>query len=209
MEKNKMTKKFELPKLNYEYDALEPYLDAQTIKIHHGKHHQGYTNNFNKALEGHPEYFDMTAEEIIANIEDVPEDIRTAVRNNGGGYINHNLFWTILKKDVKISDGFLEVINTDFKSFEDFKKELSNAAATQFGSGWAWLVTDGSGNLSIISTSNQDSPLSDDLIPLLCIDVWEHSYYLKYQNKRPEYIEEFFNIINWEEVERRYKEAIE
>ena len=195
---------FELPELGYNYDSLEPYIDAKTMEIHHDKHHKGYTDKFNKALEGHEELSNKSAEEIIKNIDSVSEDIRNAVRNNGGGYVNHKLFWTILKKDVKFEGEIAEAIISKFGGYDKFKDEFSNAAATQFGSGWAWLVVDENGELEITRTSNQNSPLSEGKTPILCIDVWEHAYYLKYQNKRPEYIENFFNVINWEKVNELY-----
>ncbi|MGM5481684.1 MAG: superoxide dismutase [Nanobdellota archaeon] len=220
---------FELPELSYDYDALEPYIDAETMEIHHTKHHQAYTDKFNAALKDHPELFEKSAEEIIKNLDEVPEDIRTAVRNHGGGYVNHKLFWTILKKDVALQGDIKDAIERDFGNFDNFKEELANAAKGQFGSGWAWLAVDlnsgdrgqgsdvselnpedsepGSAKLVVLKTLNQDSPLTEGYIPLLAIDVWEHAYYLKYRNRRPEYIENFFNVINWDEINRRYKEA--
>jgi Fe-Mn family superoxide dismutase len=191
-----------LPQLNYEYDALEPYIDGQTMRIHHSKHHQAYTDNFNKAITG-TNLENKEPEEIIKGLNQVPENIRTAVRNNGGGYINHNLFWQILKKDVEVKGEILEVINTKFGSFDKFKEEFSNIAMTQFGSGWAWLVMN-KGQLEIVKTSNQDSPLTEDKTPILCLDVWEHSYYLLYQNRRAEYVQNFFNVINWDKVNELY-----
>ncbi|MBS3143695.1 superoxide dismutase [Candidatus Woesearchaeota archaeon] len=192
---------FELPKLNYKYNALEPYIDEETMRIHHSKHHQAYTDNFNKAIGETEE----SAEDIIADIDEISEDKRTAVRNNGGGYINHKLFFSLLKKDVECRGEILRAINKKFGSFDKFKEEFGNAAKTQFGSGWAWLVVD-EGELKIVKTSNQDSPLSDGKKPILCIDVWEHSYYLKYQNRRPEYIENFFHVINWNKVNELFLE---
>ena len=192
---------FELPKLNYKYNALEPYIDEETMRIHHSKHHQAYTDNFNKAIGETEE----SAEDIIADIDEISEDKRTAVRNNGGGYINHKLFFSLLKKDVECRGEILRAINKKFGSFDKFKEEFGNAAKTQFGSGWAWLVVD-DWELKIVKTSNQDSPLSDGKKPILCIDVWEHSYYLKYQNRRPEYIENFFHVINWNKVNELFLE---
>ena len=192
---------FELPKLNYKYNALEPYIDEETMRIHHSKHHQAYTDNFNKAIGETEE----SAEDIIADIDEISEDKRTAVRNNGGGYINHKLFFSLLKKDVECRGEILRAIKKKFGSFDKFKEEFGNAAKTQFGSGWAWLVVD-EGELKIVKTSNQDSPLSDGKKPILCIDVWEHSYYLKYQNRRPEYIENFFHVINWNKVNELFLE---
>ena len=192
---------FELPKLNYKYNALEPYIDEETMRIHHSKHHQAYTDNFNKAIGETEE----SAEDIIADIDEISEDKRTAVRNNGGGYINHKLFFSLLKKDVECRGEILRAINKKFGSFDKFKEEFGNAAKTQFGSGWAWLVVD-EGELKIVKTSNQDSPLSDGRKPILCIDVWEHSYYLKYQNRRSEYVENFFHVINWNKVNELFLE---
>src|SRR3989344_1657286 len=191
-----------LPQLEYEYNALEPYIDEQTMRIHHSKHHQAYTDNFNKAIEG-TDLSNKEAEDIIKNLNKVPENIRNAVRNNGGGYVNHKLFWQILKKDVKIKREIEKAILKKFGSFEKFKEEFSNAAMTQFGSGWAWLVVNKS-QLEIVKTSNQDSPLTEGKIPILCIDVWEHSYYLHYQNRRAEYVQNFFNVINWDMVNNLY-----
>ena len=191
-----------LPQLEYEYNALEPYIDEQTMRIHHSKHHQAYTDNFNKAIEG-TDLSNKEAEDIIKNLNKVPENIRNAVRNNGGGYVNHKLFWQILKKDVKIKGEIEKAILKKFGSFDKFKEEFSNAAITQFGSGWAWLVVNKS-QLEIVKTSNQDSPLTEGKIPILCIDVWEHSYYLHYQNRRAEYIQNFFNVINWDKVNKLY-----
>ena len=192
----------ELPKLEYEYNALEPHIDEETMRIHHSKHHQAYTNNFNKAIEN-TDLKDKKPEDIIRDLNKVPEDIRTAVRNNGGGYINHKLFWQILKKDVEFKGEIAEAIKEKFESYEKFKEEFSNAALTQFGSGWAWLVISNEG-LEIVKTGNQDSPLTDSKTPLLCLDVWEHAYYIKYQNKRPEYVENFFNVVNWDRVNELY-----
>ena len=191
-----------LPQLEYEYNALEPYIDEQTMRIHHSKHHQAYTDNFNKAIEG-TDLSNKEAEDIIKNLNKVPENIRNAVRNNGGGYVNHKLFWQILKKDVKIKGEIEKAILKKFGSFDKFKEEFSNAAMTQFGSGWAWLVVN-KNQLEIVKTSNQDSPLTEGKIPILCIDVWEHSYYLHYQNRRAEYIQNFFNVINWDKVNKLY-----
>lgn len=199
---------FELPQLDYEYDALEPHIDAQTMQIHHSKHHQAYTDKFNAALQKQPELFTKQAEDIIAHLDLVSEDIRQAVRNNGGGYVNHKLFWLLLKKDVAMPDKLKEVIERDFDSVEAFKEQFSQAAATQFGSGWAWLVVDEQGKLHVTKIANQDSPLSQGWTPILCLDVWEHAYYLKYQNKRPAYIEAFWNVVNWEKVLELYEKAV-
>ena len=198
---------FELPKLDYDYDSLEPHIDKQTMITHHTKHHQAYTDKFNAALKAYPEFYEKRAEEIIANIANVPKDVRTAVRNNGGGYINHALFWHILGTGTKLSGDLKVAIERDLGSVENFKEAFENAAATQFGSGWAWLVVDSEGKLSVTKTSNQDSPLTDGLTPILCLDVWEHAYYLKYQNKRPDYIKAFWNVVNWDNVAELYENA--
>ena len=188
-----------LPDLGYEFDALEPHIDKETMEIHHDKHHAGYVKKLNVALEGHDELKEKSAEDLIKSLDFVPEEIQLAIRNNGGGHVNHSLFWSILKKDVKIEGEVVEAIVARFGSFEEFKKQFSEAAATQFGSGWAWLVVD-NGKLEIMKTANQDSPLTEGKVPILGLDVWEHAYYLKYQNKRPEYVEAFFNVINWQQV---------
>lgn len=200
--------KHELPKLPYDYNALEPYVDEQTMNIHHTKHHQAYVNNLNAALEKHPELFDTTLLELIKDLDSVPEDIRTAVRNNGGGHLNHSMFWTLMQKaEGQMPEGeLLAAINEKFGSYEAFKDVFSKAATTRFGSGWAWLVLK-DGKLDVVSTANQDNPISEGLVPVLGLDVWEHAYYLKYQNRRPEYIENWFNVVNWKEVSRLYEEA--
>lgn len=194
-----MTEKETLPALPYAYDALEPYIDEETMKIHHDKHHQAYIDKFNAAVGG-SEVEGKTAAELITNLQNVPQNIRGAVQNNGGGHVNHTFFWEILKKDVEFGGAIKDKIESAFGSFEKFKEEFSNAAATRFGSGWAWLVQNSDGSIEVMSTPNQDSPLSVGKKPLVGIDVWEHAYYLKYQNKRPDYIEAFFNVINWEKV---------
>lgn len=193
---------FELPELPYAYEALEPHVDAETMRIHHDKHHQAYMDKLNAALEKHPEFFEKSIEEILSDLSAVPEDIRGAVRNAGGGYYHHNIFWEMMSPDGggEPEGAVAEAINAKFGSFESFKTEFTNAAATHFASGWAWLVKDGAGELSIITTANQDSPVSDGFTPLLGIDVWEHAYYLKYQNKRPEFIEAWWNVVNWDYV---------
>jgi len=196
---------FELPKLNYSYDALEPYIDAQTMEIHHTKHHQAYTDKLNTALENAPDIASKSIEDILRDLDSVPNDIRAAVRNNGGGYYNHNLFWQIMGPGSKNPEPVLsDAIDKAFGSFDEFKEKFSEAGLTQFGSGWAWLVAR-DGNLEIMQTSNQDCPLSDGVNPILCLDVWEHVYYLKYQNKRLEYIENFWNVVNWEKVSELYE----
>lgn len=196
--------KYTLPKLGYAYDALEPAIDARTMEIHHTKHHNGYVNNLNAALEKHPE-FNLPLNEMLLDLNKVPEDIRTAVRNNGGGHYNHTMFWEILTPGGanKPSGKLLEAINKAFGSYENFKKLFASAAATRFGSGWAWLLKTDKG-LVITSTPNQDTPLSEGR-PILALDVWEHAYYLKYQNRRPEYIDAFFSVINWDKVNELYK----
>ena len=198
---------FELPSLPYAEDALEPHIDARTMGIHHGKHHAAYTSNLNAAIEG-TALDGMSIEAILADLNAVPEDIRTAVRNNGGGYANHNLFWQIMGPNGggEPSGALADAINSAFGSFGDFQSAFSAAAATRFGSGWAWLVTDG-GAVSVTSTPNQDTPLMDGGVPILGIDVWEHAYYLNYQNRRPDYIAAFFNVINWDKVAELYAAA--
>ena len=196
---------FELPKLPYGYDALEPYIDERTMTIHHTKHHQGYVNNLNAALEGHPELQDMSALELLLNLDSVPSDIRTAVRNNGGGHVNHSLFWTSMSPDGGGTPGGLlsNEIDESFGSFIEFHKAFNKAAATRFGSGWAWLCA-GSDGLIVTSTPNQDNPIfTEGNVPILGLDVWEHAYYLHYQNRRPDYIEAFWNIVDWDEVSGR------
>lgn len=199
---------YELPKLEYAFDALEPHFDARTMEIHHDKHHNAYVTNLNAAVEKHPELFEKTVEELISDLNAVPEDIRVAVRNNGGGHANHSLFWTQLSIDgAKAPEGaLLAAINEAFGSFDEFKAAFTQAAATRFGSGWAWLVLS-NGKLEVVSTPNQDSPLSEGKTPLLGLDVWEHAYYLNYQNRRPDYITAFFNVINWDAVAERYSKA--
>lgn len=196
-----------LPELGYEYNALEPFIDAQTMEIHHTKHHQGYVQNLNAAIEKHPELKDKTVKELLTSLEKIPADIREAVRNHGGGHFNHSLFWPMLKKNAAPGGKVIEAITKEFHSFENFREKFEEAAAKRFGSGWAWLTVD-EGKLEIISTPNQDNPVTLKKIPILGIDVWEHAYYLKYQNKRPDYIRAFFEVINWEEINRLYEEAV-
>ena len=200
---------FELPALTYALDALEPHIDSRTMQIHHGKHHAGYTNNLNAALEAHPDLAAKSIEALLGDLNSVPEGIRTAVRNNGGGYANHTLFWSIMNPNGGGEpDGDLgAAINATFGSFDDFKAAFSKAAATRFGSGWAWLYVDASGNLAITSTPNQDTPLMDGNIPILGLDVWEHAYYLHYQNRRPDYIAAWWNIVDWTVVAANYAAA--
>ncbi|MYE26453.1 MAG: superoxide dismutase [Chloroflexi bacterium] len=198
---------FELPSLPYAEDALEPHIDARTMGIHHGKHHAAYTSNLNAAIEG-TSLDGMSIEAILGDLDAAPEDIRTAVRNNGGGYANHNLFWQIMGPDGggEPSGALADAINSAFGSFADFQSAFSAAAATRFGSGWAWLVADG-GAVSVTSTPNQDTPLMEGGTPILGLDVWEHAYYLNYQNRRPDYIAAFFNVINWDKVAELYAAA--
>ncbi|MBN1275790.1 superoxide dismutase [Candidatus Woesearchaeota archaeon] len=197
---------YETPPLPYAYDALEPHIDEETMRLHHDKHHVAYTEKLNAALEQHPELSEKSAEALIKGLAGVPEDIRSAVRNNGGGHVNHAFFWPLLKKDVPAEGAVIDAIKERFGSFESFKDEFTKAAAMRFGSGWAWLVLDG-GELEITSTANQDSPLTQGKTPLLTLDVWEHAYYLKYQNRRPDYIEAFFKVIDWERVNKHYEAA--
>jgi Fe-Mn family superoxide dismutase len=197
---------FQLPELGYDYDALEPHIDARTMEIHHQKHHGAYTANFNKALEGHPRFHSVDAEHILRGFNGLPPGIQTAVRNNGGGFYNHALFWDILTPGgAKTPTGELAgAIDKEFGSFQAFKEQFGNAAATRFGSGWAWLVIDPFGKLAVLSTANQDSPLMEGHSPILGLDVWEHAYYLNYQNRRPDYIAAFWNVVNWDKVAERF-----
>lgn len=198
----------ELPPLPYAFNALEPHIDETTMQIHHDRHHATYVNNLNAALEGHADLQAKSLHDLLASIDSVPESIRTAVRNNGGGHANHSLFWEIMSPSGggEPTGAVAEAINSTFGSYEKFKEEFSKAATTRFGSGWAWLVVDG-GKLAITSTPNQDSPIMDGKTPILGLDVWEHAYYLKYQNKRPDYIGAFYNVINWAEVNKRFEAA--
>ncbi|MCI0530945.1 MAG: superoxide dismutase [candidate division Zixibacteria bacterium] len=195
-----------LPPLPYPYEALEPHIDRETMTIHHTKHHQAYIDKLNAALEKHPDLQKKSAEQLLSELESVPSDIRTAVRNHGGGHANHSFFWPILKVGVKISGEIEKGIAGKFGGFDKFREQFSAAAAGQFGSGWAWLVVS-KGELEIVATPNQDSPLSQKKTPVLGIDVWEHAYYLKYQNRRPDYINAFYNVINWEKVNQHYLAA--
>ena len=199
---------YTLPDLPYAYDALEPHIDARTMEIHHSKHHQAYINNVNGALEGNAELAAKSVEDLVSNLSAVPEDIRGAVRNNGGGHANHSLFWTIMSGDGggEPSGALADAISAACGSFDGFKEQFAKAAATRFGSGWAWLSVDGD-NVIVESTPNQDTPLSEGRTPILGIDVWEHAYYLNYQNRRPDYVAAFFNVINWDEVARRHAAA--
>lgn len=197
---------FELPKLDYAYDALEPHIDARTMEIHHSKHHQGYTNNLNAAIEKHPELADKSVGELLKDLNSVPEDIRTAVRNNGGGYKNHKIFWKIMSPDGggEPSGDLADAINAAFGDFASFKDKFASTAAGQFGSGWGWLVKKSDGGLDIVATANQDNPISQGHMPLLGVDVWEHAYYLNYQNRRADYITAWWNVVNWDAVASRF-----
>jgi len=197
---------FELPKLPYDYNALEPHIDAKTMEIHHGKHHAAYTTNLNAALEKHPDLANRSIEELLKDLNSIPEDIRGAVRNNGGGYFNHDLFWTVMGPGAggQPQGGLATAIDAAFGDFAKFKDAFSKAGITRFGSGWSWLCVKANGGLDVMSSPNQDSPISDGLTPILGLDVWEHAYYLKYQNRRPEYVENWWNVVNWDEVARRF-----
>jgi Fe-Mn family superoxide dismutase len=198
---------FSLPPLPYPTDALEPHIDKMTMEIHHGKHHNAYVTNLNKALESAPNLASKTIEELLANnCAIVPDNIKTAVRNNGGGLINHSMFWTIMgpKAGGQPSGALADAIKSTFGGFDQFKEKINNAGVTRFGSGWAWLVRDGSGKLDIISTANQDSPVMEGKFPVMGVDVWEHAYYLKYQNRRPDYLGAWWNVVNWPAVEKRF-----
>jgi len=196
-----------LPALPYAYDALEPYIDARTMEIHHGKHHQAYITNLNAALKDQLECRDLSVDTLLRNLNEVPEAIRAVVRNHGGGHANHSFFWPTLKKGVGAKGPVIDAISKHFGSFEAFKEGFSTAAVKLFGSGWAWLVID-NGELRIVTTANQDSPIMSGQTPLLGLDVWEHAYYLLYQNRRPEYVSAFFNVINWEKINEQYLNAI-
>jgi len=200
---------FELPTLPYDYAALEPYIDEQTMHLHHDKHHATYVTNLNNALKDQSAYASLSAENLVSRLNEVPEAIRTAVRNNGGGHVNHTMFWQIMKPQGggEPTGALASAIQSAFGSFDAFKTAFNDAGAKRFGSGWAWLVLDKSGKLSVTSTANQDSPLTDGLFPVMGNDVWEHAYYLKYQNRRPEYLNAWWNVVNWDEVARRYEQG--
>jgi superoxide dismutase, Fe-Mn family len=199
---------FELPPLPYAYDALEPYIDVQTMQLHHDKHHATYVTNLNNALKGH-DFENLPVEQVIRRLNEVPESVRTAVRNNGGGHLNHSMFWQIMKPNGggQPAGELASAITSTFGSFDAFKTAFNDAGVKRFGSGWAWLVADRSGKLQVISTANQDSPLIDGLYPVMGNDVWEHAYYLKYQNRRPEYLGAWWNVVNWDEIAKRYAQA--
>ncbi|MFC2352940.1 superoxide dismutase [Mn] [Eikenella halliae] len=201
---------YQLPALPYAYDALEPHFDAQTMEIHHSKHHQAYVNNANAVLANLPEWEKLSAEELIARLAELPENVRTPLRNNAGGHANHSLFWQILKTGTTLQGKLKAAIERDFGSVEAFQAEFEKAAATRFGSGWAWLVYE-DGKLKVVSTANQDSPLMGQAVsgasgyPIIGLDVWEHAYYLKFQNRRPDYIKAFWQVVNWDEAARRFE----
>ena len=197
---------FALPPLPYDFSALEPHIDALTMEIHHDRHHQAYINNVNAAIEKHPELGSKSIEELLSDLNAIPEDIRTVVRNNGGGHYNHSMFWEIMGPGGggEPTGAVGAAISSAFGDYATFKETLTKAAVGQFGSGWGWLVKDASGKLSIFGRPNQDTPLSEGLTPVLGVDVWEHAYYLKYQNKRPDYVTAWFNTINWEAVNKRF-----
>ena len=199
---------YTLPDLPYAFDALEPYIDEETMHLHHDKHHNTYVTNLNAAIEKHPELGEKTIEELLSDMDAVPTDIKTAVRNNGGGHANHSFFWKIMAQNAggEPTGAIKEAIDEAFGDFATFKEEFKKAAAGRFGSGWAWLVME-NGKLAITSTANQDSPLMEGKTPMLGLDVWEHAYYLKYKNVRPDYIEAFWNVVNWEEVNNRLSSA--
>ena len=197
---------YKLPDLPYDYSALEPYIDEQTMRLHHDMHHQTYVNSLNAALKDHPGLSELPVEELVGQLDKIPENIRKAVRNSGGGHANHSLFWKLLSPhfDTNPEGNLREAIDSEFGSFEKFKQQFTEAAMKVFGSGWAWLVKDNAGQLKIMTTADQDPPLSVGLTPVLGIDVWEHAYYLKYQNLRPKYVEAFWHIVNWEEAGKRF-----
>ncbi len=200
---------YELPPLPYDYNALEPYIDTQTMQLHHDKHHQTYVTNLNNALQGNDQLASMPVDDLMRNISQVPENIRTAVQNNGGGHSNHSMFWTIMKPNGggQPTGDLANAIQQAFGSFDAFKTAFNDAGTKRFGSGWAWLVLDQSGKLQVISTANQDSPLMSGLYPVMGNDVWEHAYYLKYQNRRAEYLKAWWNVVNWAEVNKRFQSA--
>jgi len=200
---------FTLPDLPYDLNGLEPYIDARTMEIHHGKHHQAYIDNLNKALEKAPALQGKTIEDIVSNINSAPDEVRTAIRNHGGGHYNHSMFWKVMTGNGggQPEGSLLEKINASFGTFDAFKEKFSQAAITRFGSGWGWLSVDGKGGLVVHSTPNQDTPLMEGFKPILGVDVWEHAYYLLYQNRRPDYVQNFWNVINWEQVAKNLKAA--
>ena len=198
---------FEVPPLPYEYNALEPYIDTQTMQLHHDKHHAAYVNNLNNALQNQSQLASWTVEDLVQRINEVPESIRTAVRNNAGGHTNHSMFWQIMKPNGggEPTGELGSAIQQAFGSFDQFKAAFNDAGVKRFGSGWTWLVLDRSGKLQVISTANQDSPMMDGMFPVMGNDVWEHAYYLKYQNRRPDYLAAWWNVVNWDEIVHRYQ----
>jgi Fe-Mn family superoxide dismutase len=200
---------FELPPLPYDYSALEPHIDAQTMQLHHDKHHQAYVNNLNAALQGLSQFDNMSVDDLMRRINEVPENVRTAVRNNGGGHANHSMFWQIMKPNGggEPTGALADAIKSTFGSFDQFKTTFNDNGAKRFGSGWTWLVVDQNGKLQAISSANQDSPLMDGLYPVMGNDVWEHAYYLKYQNRRPDYLAAWWNVVNWDEVAKRFQQG--
>ena len=201
---------YELPPLPYDYNALEPYIDEETMHLHHDKHHQAYVNNLNAALQGQSQFENMSIDELIRGLNSVPDNIRTAVRNNGGGHINHSMFWQIMKPNGggEPTGDLASAISATFGSFDQFKAAFNDAGAKRFGSGWAWLVIGSDGKLAVTSTANQDSPLIDGQYPVMGNDVWEHAYYLKYQNRRPEYLAAWWNVVNWDEIGKRFAQGM-
>jgi len=200
---------YELPPLPYDYSALAPHIDAQTMQLHHDKHHQAYVNNLNTALQGLSQFDGVSVEDLMRRINEVPENVRTAVRNNGGGHANHSMFWQIMKANGggQPTGALADAINSTFGSFDQFQTTFNDNGGKRFGSGWTWLVVDQSGKLQAISTANQDSPLMDGLYPVMGNDVWEHAYYLTYQNRRPDYLKAWWNVVNWDEVAKRFQQA--
>ncbi len=200
---------YELPPLPYDYSALEPYIDTQTMQLHHDKHHAAYVNNLNAALKDNSQFSSMNVDDLMRHIKDVPDSARTAVRNNGGGHSNHSMFWQIMMPNGggQPSGALASAINSTFGSFDAFKTQFNDAGVKRFGSGWTWLVLDQSGKLSVISSANQDSPLMDSMYPVMGNDVWEHAYYLKYQNRRPDYLNAWWNVVNWDEIAKRYAQG--
>ncbi len=200
---------YEVPPLPYDYSALEPYIDTQTMQLHHDKHHAAYVNNLNAAIQSHAQFASLPVEQLIQRLNELPENIRTAVRNNGGGHANHSMFWQIMTPNGGGQPGgdLANAINSTFGSFDQFKAAFNDAGVKRFGSGWAWLILDRNGNLQVTSTANQDSPLMEGNFPIMGNDVWEHAYYLKYQNRRPEYLNAWWNVVNWNAIEKRYQQA--
>jgi Fe-Mn family superoxide dismutase len=201
---------YELPPLPYDYSALEPYIDEETMHLHHDKHHQAYINNLNAALQGQSQLESMSVNELIRGLNDIPDSIRTAVRNNGGGHINHSMFWQIMKPNGggEPTGDLANAISSAFGSFDQFKAAFNDAGTKRFGSGWVWLVIGADGKLAVTSTANQDSPVTDGIYPVMGNDVWEHAYYLKYQNRRPEYLAAWWNVVNWDEIDRRFAQGM-